>query len=117
MKILVVDDDAGVREMLRGHFASRAHEVLSAGTALEGLRVALQEKPDSVILDLGLPDFSGEEVLRTLKKQIPGTRVMILTGREEPGLEKRVRQLGCDSFLEKGTSLQILEEILQGWSR
>ena len=117
MKLLVVDDDSGVVEMLRDYFALRSFEVLTAGTAVEALQVAFQERPDIVILDLVLPDFSGEEVLRRVKKSFPEVHVLILTGQTDPGLEPRLRRLGCDSFLAKGTPLRNLESVLLGWTR
>lgn len=116
MKLLVVDDDPGVVEMLRDYLAARSFNVLTAGGAREAIRLAFREKPDTVILDLALPDFSGEEVLRQIKEKSPHTHVLILTGCEEPGLETRLRELGCDSFLQKGTSLASLERILLSWS-
>lgn len=117
MKLLVVDDDPAVVGMLRDYFVPRSFEVLTANTAVEALRVAFQEKPDSVILDLVLPDFSGEEVLRQIKKSLPNIRVLILTGQTDPELGPRLHRLGCDSFLTKGTSLRSLEEILLNRAR
>ena len=117
MKLLVVDDDPAVVGMLRDYFAPRSFQVLTAGTAVEAIDLAFQEKPDSVILDLVLPDFSGEEVLRRIKKSLPEIRVLILTGQTDPELEPRLKSLGCDSFLNKGTSLRSLENILHSWSR
>lgn len=117
MKLLVVDDDPAVVGMLRDYFAPRSFEVLTAGTGGEAVQLASQEKPDTVILDLVLPDFSGEEVLRQIKKSLPNIRVLILTGQTDPGLEPRLRRLGCDSFQAKGTSLRSLESILLSWTR
>ena len=116
MKLLVVDDDPGVVEMLRDYLSARSFNVLTAARAREALHLAFHEKPDTVILDLTLPDFSGEEVLLKIKEKLPGTHVLILTGRNEPGLETKLRELGCDSFLQKGSSLASLEQILLNWS-
>lgn len=114
MKILVVDDDPAVAEMLRDYLAARTHEVLVARQAREALQLAFHERPDRVILDLGLPDFPGEEVLRAIKKTLPGMRVLILTGRtDDPDLEANLRRLGCDSFLQKGVPLRQIEEALR----
>ncbi|MBI4115401.1 MAG: response regulator [Candidatus Omnitrophica bacterium] len=115
-KILVVDDDPGVLEMLRDYFSSRAFDVATANTAFDALKLAFHERPDTLILDLGLPDYPGEEVLRRVKKFLPSTRVMILTGRSDPELEPRLRNLGCDSFLLKGTPLKTLEETILSWT-
>ncbi len=117
MKLLIVDDDPGITEMLRDHFSLRSFEVLTAHTAVDALFLGFHEKPDAVILDLGLPDFPGEQVLQTLKKLLPRTRVLILTGQSGPEMEARLYGLGCDAFMGKGAALKTLEGIIRGWEK
>jgi DNA-binding NtrC family response regulator len=79
-KILVVDDDEGIRQLLRSLLHHDGYEVTEA-SALAGLRRALLgPPPDAVILDLQLPDGSGLEMLPVLKQKWPGVKVIILTG-------------------------------------
>ncbi len=80
-RILVVDDDEISRYLLRQSLQSTPHEILEAGTGREGLRLAEEERPDLVFLDLVMPDLSGAQVLARLHDE-PATRripVVILT--------------------------------------
>lgn len=115
MRILIVNDDLGVVGMLRDYFSLRSFEVLTAQTAVDALSQAIHQRPEVVILDLDLPDFSGEQVLQTLKKLLPRTRILILTGQSGRDIEARLYQLGCDALVEKGESLTVLEGIVEGW--
>ena len=66
-RILVVDDDSVLRRTLRINLRARGHEVLLAGTGEEAVSLFVAEQPDLVILDLGLPDLDGVEVLRRVR--------------------------------------------------
>lgn len=101
-KLLVVDDDIGAIEMLRGHFSLRGAEVHCAQTSEEALRLAFKERPELVFLDLGLPDFPGEEVLKRIKKFLPQIRVIVVSGSQEAGIKERILKLGADAYFEKG---------------
>jgi len=62
--ILVIDDEPQIRKFLRISLASQGYKVLEAGTGTEGLAQAALNKPDLLVLDLGLPDMDGQQVLR-----------------------------------------------------
>ncbi len=66
-RILVVDDDSVLQRTLRINLRARGHEVLLAGTGRQALDTFFAEQPELVILDLGLPDLDGVEVLRRLR--------------------------------------------------
>ena len=66
-QLLVVEDDERIRTALIRALRDRGHAVSSAGTALEGLRLAVDERPDLVVLDLGLPDVDGIALCRSLR--------------------------------------------------
>lgn len=110
-KLLIVDDDHSVIEMMVDYFFIRGSEVLSAQTSEEAIRVAFLERPDLVLLDLGLPDFSGEEVLKRIKRSMPQMKVIVLTGQTEAGLREKMMKLGSDAYFKKGeTSLTEIEK-------
>lgn len=100
-RLLVIDDETEIVNMLEEYFSHRNTEVLSAQRAQDGLRLALKDRPDLVLLDLGLPDFSGEEVLRQIKAYLPGIKVVIVTGENDEELRKRVITYGCDAYFNK----------------
>ena len=67
MKVLLVDDDATLRRTLGIGLRAEGHEVLIAADGRSALQALREDKPDIVVLDLGLPDLSGVEVLRRLR--------------------------------------------------
>ena len=67
MKVLLVDDDATLRRTLRIGLRAEGHEVLIAADGRTALPAVREDRPDLVVLDLGLPDLSGIEVLRQLR--------------------------------------------------
>jgi two-component system, OmpR family, response regulator MprA len=99
-RVLVVEDDQEIAEVLRRTLRQEGHEVRSAGDGEEALSAASEFMPDLVILDLGLPKLDGVEVLRRLRVDgdVP---VLILTARSQ--LDDRVEGLdtGADDYLVK----------------
>jgi two-component system, OmpR family, response regulator MprA len=99
-RVLVVEDDEAIADVLRRSLRAEGHEVQSAGDGAEALTVAERFAPDLVILDLGLPRLDGMEVLKRLRADgdVP---VLILTARTET--EDRVEGLdsGADDYLPK----------------
>jgi DNA-binding response OmpR family regulator len=102
-RILVVDDDPAVREVLRSTLARDGHEVLAAASGMEGLVRAQAESPDLVLLDVMMPGMDGWEVLKLLKldaatREIP---VVILSVRAEPRDRIRALQEGAVDYVAK----------------
>jgi two-component system, OmpR family, response regulator MprA len=99
-RVLVVEDDEAIADVLRRTLRQEGHEVRSAADGVEGLAIAEEFVPDLVILDLGLPKLDGAEVLRRLRAE-SDVPILILTARSE--LEDRVDGLdsGADDYLVK----------------
>jgi DNA-binding response OmpR family regulator len=99
-QLLVVEDDAAIRSALSRALTERGHAVSSAPNAMQALRVVLDCPPDLVILDLGLPDLDGYEVLRMLRaiSQIP---VVIATARDDEADIIRALDAGADDYVVK----------------
>ena len=99
-RVLVVEDDGEIAEVLRRVLRQEGHEVRTAGDGVEALQAATEFVPDLVVLDLGLPRLDGVEVLRRLRSgdDVP---ILVLTARTE--LEDRVEGLdaGADDYLPK----------------
>jgi two-component system alkaline phosphatase synthesis response regulator PhoP len=120
-RILLVEDDAPIREALADALRSDGYEVLTAGDGTRGLELGLTQDPDLVVLDLMLPGIDGFEVLRRLRADQVATPVLVLTAR---GLEEdRVRglDLGADDYMMKPFSLsELLARVrarLRAWDR
>ncbi|RSN58278.1 DNA-binding response regulator [Actinomadura sp. WAC 06369] len=105
--VLVVEDDADVRSALMRELGARSHVVRSAGTAMDALREVTREPPDVVILDLGLPDLDGAEVLKMLRG-VSDVPVVIATARDDEPEIVRLLHAGADDYLVKPFSAEHL---------
>jgi two-component system, OmpR family, KDP operon response regulator KdpE len=107
-QLLVVEDDERIRSALIRALRERGHAVSSAGTALEGLRQAVDGRPDLVVLDLGLPDLDGGELLRMLRA-VSSVPVIVATARDDDGSIVRVLDAGADDYVRKPFSAEQLD--------
>jgi two-component system KDP operon response regulator KdpE len=98
--ILVIDDEIQIRRLLSNTLVEAGHSVLTAATGALGLKEAAYRRPDAIILDLGLPDMSGIEVLRQLREwsQIP---VLILSVHGEEDRKVEALDAGAEDYLTK----------------
>jgi len=101
MRVLVVEDDDGVRESLRRALTLGGWEVLSAEGGQDGLFRARNEHPDVIVLDIGMPDIDGLEVCGALRRDGNRTPILMLTARE--AVSDRIAGLdaGADDYLPK----------------
>lgn len=99
-RVLIVDDDAQIVRVLRGYFERAGFTVLSAQDGPTGLRMARQETPDLIILDLMLPGMDGLDVCRALRKtsDVP---IIMLTARVEESDTLIGLELGADDYVTK----------------
>jgi len=97
--LLLVDDDPAVLRAIGNYFESIGTEVYRASSAAAGLEAYERARPDVVILDMGLPDANGLEVLEHLRGQ--GVAVIMLTGQGDIETAVRAMQLGAENFLTK----------------
>ncbi|MFO7648575.1 response regulator [Halomonas sp. 3H] len=106
-RVLVVDDEPQIRRFLRISLASQGFLVSEAATAAEGLRKALEEAPDLVLLDLGLPDLDGQRVLETLRAR-SAVPVIVVSVREQEGEKVRALDSGASDYVTKPFGIQEL---------
>lgn len=99
-RILVIDDELSIRRMLQILLEGAGHTMNSADDGSHGLHALALEKPDLLILDLGLPDLDGLEVLRRLREwsTVP---VLVLSARPDPADKVSALDLGADDYLTK----------------
>jgi DNA-binding response OmpR family regulator len=103
VKVLLIEDDEFAAEMYRLRLAADGYTVVVGQDGEEGLRMASEERPDFIYLDLRLPGLDGFEVLERLRAD-PGTKhipVIILSNYGEPELRERGLKLGALEFLVK----------------
>ena len=100
-RVLIVDDEEAVRSSLRMIFDYEGYEVLLAANGPAGLKMAEQEGPDLVFLDIKMPQMDGLEVLRRLKEKEPSPPVVILSGHGTVKTAVEAVKLGAFDFIEK----------------
>lgn len=98
--VLVVEDEAKIRDLVRAYLEREGLEVLSTGSGAEAIGLARHAGPDLVVLDLRLPDVPGEEVAREVRT-FSGVPILMLTAKS--GEEDRIRglELGADDYVAK----------------
>jgi DNA-binding response OmpR family regulator len=106
--IVVIEDDAHIRRLAADALAGQGYHVETAGAALEGLKLVVGSKPDLVILDLGLPDLDGAELLRMLRA-VSKVPVIVATAREGDEHVVSALDAGADDYLVKPYSTAQLE--------
>ena len=99
-KVLVIDDDRNICELVGLYLAKEGYEVISAFDGVEGLRKFESEKPDIIILDIMMPGMDGWEVCRTIKKKY-STPILMLSAKGETFDKVLGLELGADDYIVK----------------
>jgi len=99
-QLLLVEDDAAIRSALIRALTERGHVVTSMSTAMTALQHVLAAPPDLILLDLGLPDLSGYEVLRMMRA-VSSVPVVVVTARDDEAEIIRVLDAGADDYVVK----------------
>ncbi|CAN5195814.1 response regulator transcription factor [soil metagenome] len=100
IRILVVDDEPQIHRFLKPGLTAGGYAVLSAGTAAEALRLAATGAPDLVLLDLGLPDRDGKEVIRQMRA-FSQTPIIVISARDREAEKIEALDLGADDYVNK----------------
>src|SRR5499433_2554876 len=117
VRVLVVDDEPSLAELLASVLRYEGWNVVTAGSGAEAVRTAREFRPDAVVLDIMPPDFNGLEVMRRLRAELPQVCVLFLTARD--AVEDRVAGItaGGDDYVTKPFSLEEVLARLRGLLR
>jgi two-component system, OmpR family, KDP operon response regulator KdpE len=107
VKVLLVDDDATLRRAVGIGLRAAGHEVLFAADGRSALQAHREDRPDVVVLDLGLPDLDGDEVLRRMRSWST-TPVVVLSARAESTEKVQALDLGADDYVTKPFGMEEL---------
>ena len=99
-RVLVVDDEAAILRFLKPALEANGYEMISAGTVEEALKRAAAESPDIVLLDLGLPDGDGKDVIRQAR-QWSDVPIIVLSARDRETEKIQALDLGADDYVNK----------------
>jgi two-component system, OmpR family, KDP operon response regulator KdpE len=106
--ILVIDDEAQIRRVVRNTFQAAGAKVIEAATGSEGIDRAAAERPDLIILDLGLPDIAGADVCREIRKWA-GAPILVLSARHSDEEKVALLDAGADDYVTKPFSTPELQ--------
>jgi two-component system KDP operon response regulator KdpE len=106
--ILVIDDEAQIRRVVKNTFQAAGAKVVEASTGSEGIDRAAAERPDLIILDLGLPDIAGVEVCREIRKWA-GAPILVLSARHSDEEKVALLDAGADDYVTKPFSTPELQ--------
>lgn len=117
IRVLLVDDVVEVRRLVRIALRLRGSfdVVAEAGDGAEAVRLAVETRPDIVVLDLGLPDLAGREVLSRIRAGSPGSKVVVFSGLEAPDHEWIAGQV--DGYVLKDEEVDYLVDLLESIAR
>lgn len=112
--VVIAEDQTTVREMTQEVFKmlTRYKVLGTAGNGAKALELTLKHKPDLLVLDVMMPEFSGIEVLRRLGKTIPHLRVLVFSAKQEPSIVRGLVQEGMHGFVNKSASLEELRQAI-----
>jgi two-component system KDP operon response regulator KdpE len=99
-KVLVIDDEPPIRKLLRMGLTAQGYHILEAPNGKAAL-ASLDQKPDLIILDLGLPDIEGEELLRSIRSRSESVPIIVLSSRGDEAGKVRALDLGADDYVTK----------------
>ncbi len=100
LRVLVVDDEPPIRKLLRMGLTAQGYQTLEAANGKAALDL-LKEAPDLIILDLGLPDTLGHDLLRTLRARNEGVPIIVLSSRGDEASKVQALDLGADDYVTK----------------
>ena len=100
LKILVIDDEPPIRKLLRMGLTAQGYQTLEASNGKTALEL-LNQKPDLVILDLGLPDIQGHELLKTIRARNESVPIVVLSSRDDEAGKVQALDFGADDYVTK----------------
>ena len=101
LRVLVIDDEPPIRKLLRVGLSAHGYEILEAANGKMALAALSQQAPDLVILDLGLPDMQGHELLRTMRVRNDSVPIVVLSSRDDESGKVQALDSGADDYVTK----------------
>jgi CheY-like chemotaxis protein len=109
-KVLVVDDELEVRQVLREFLSSRGYDVTTASGGAEAVAIVETIKPDLILLDVAMPDMDGVETLKRIVAIEPALAVIMVTANSDIGTTSKLLALGAVDYVPKPFDLDYLDQ-------
>jgi two-component system KDP operon response regulator KdpE len=101
IRVLVIDDEPPIRKLLRTGLSTQSYDVVEATNGRTALLALAAEEPDVIILDLGLPDISGHDLLAKIRGMYEAVPIVVLSSRDDERGKVEALDLGADDYLTK----------------
>jgi two-component system, OmpR family, KDP operon response regulator KdpE len=101
LRVLVIDDEPPIRKLLRLGLSAQGYQIVETGSGKAALELFGQQLPNIVILDLGLPDMQGHELLRALRTRNDSVPIVVLSSRDDEAGKVQALDLGADDYVTK----------------
>ncbi|MFA6600944.1 MAG: response regulator [Candidatus Omnitrophota bacterium] len=111
--LLIVDDEFEICDFLKTFFEEREYQVRTATSGQAALREIAESRPNVVLLDIQMPVMDGMAVLKKIKQDFPGVKVIMVTAVETREKIEEAIRLGADNYITKPLSLEYLEKDVQ----
>ena len=112
-KMLVIDDDLGVLDMVGDYFRFCGFQVHTAEDGLSGIEICQSMRPDVILLDLRLRRMHGSEAVPYFRNIVPGAKIFVVSGHSEDLQENRISGLAVDGYFEKPVLISELQTAIQ----
>jgi two-component system nitrogen regulation response regulator NtrX len=110
--MLVVDDERDITQVLADFLTMRGHDVTAAQSGKQALSLARQRKFDVVFLDIAMPGMDGNETLQQLRKDFPGTIVIMISGVSDESIAIKSLELGAFDYIRKPFEFSRLDRVV-----
>jgi two-component system, OmpR family, KDP operon response regulator KdpE len=101
LRVLVIDDEPPIRKLLRLGLSAQGYQIVETGSGKAALEMFSQQLPNIVILDLGLPDMQGHELLRALRTRNDSVPIVVLSSRDDEAGKVQALDSGADDYVTK----------------
>jgi CheY-like chemotaxis protein len=113
-KVLIVEDNARNRRLLRVLLTSHGYHVVEAQSGAEALKALEQDRPDLILLDIQLPEMDGLELARKIKRKLGDIPIIAVTAYAMKGDRERILSAGCDGYVSKPIDTRELPRMIAG---
>ena len=101
LRVLVIDDEPPIRKLLRVGLSAHGYQIVEASSGKMALELLGEQPPDLIILDLGLPDMQGHELLRTMRSRNDRVPIVVLSSRDDEAGKVQALDSGADDYVTK----------------
>jgi two-component system, OmpR family, KDP operon response regulator KdpE len=101
LRVLVIDDEPPIRKLLRVGLTAHGYQTIEASSGKMALELLGREPPDLIVLDLGLPDMQGQELLRTMRARNDRVPIVVLSSRDDEASKVKALDSGADDYVTK----------------